>query len=563
MADINVGDIQNKRRAFSSKAALICTLGIILFFYLFVFLSSENVPFDEDHYYSISTVRNHQKTLDGVEIFPSVWEEVSSKNRAFAVKLATLADYTFFGKIDMRHLIVWGNLMLLGLWLLLYRSFGQRDLTLFLPVTMLLFTPVVLSSNWAFATFTYTHLLFFVFASLFFLHKKGWINTILAAVFGVLATFTHDWGVWVFPIGILLTVMPNLRKTQLGFWVLAGVLTASLYFFILPYEADFKIITNNLTQYPDRVISDFFVVLGSPFKVFLYQPLFAGIAGLSLLVGIGFLFRQQKLSFRQYPLKLSFLSFLLISILLIVLNTSSADIIIDSLSDEYQLFPILFWIILFLIIVEIFDTQYISKWLIVGLGALFFFARLDYYIPKMKAHDLHAEALLFKKFHYLPEYEGKVSGKTINQKLILKNAMNEGYYTPSEEIFPQAIKIRKKFKTNHPRLVVKGRVLKSNDYQLELSGWAFMKHEPDKRQHIFLALESKKHKYIIPHNAYLPFMPRPKLTKSKGYKPESAFSFAIPKSMIDVMPGEYKVGVAVQIKGQYSVVFMEQTAIFE
>lgn len=430
MTDINVGDIQNKRRALSSKATFICTLGIILFFYLFVFVGSENVPFDEDHYYSISTVRNYQKALEGVAIFPSVWEEVSSKNRAFAVKLATLADYSLFGKIDMRHLIAWGNLMLLGLWLLLYRSFERRDLTLFLPVTMLLFTPVVLCNNWAFATFTYIHLLFFVFASLFFLHKKSWISTILAALFGVLATFTHDWGIWVFPIGILLSVLPNLRKAQLGFWVLAGILTASLYFFVLPpYEAGFKTITDNLTQYPDRVIGDFFVVLGSPLKVFLHQPFFAGIVGLSLLVGIGFLLRQQKSYFRQHLLKFSFLFFLLISILLIALNTSPNDIAIDSLSDEYQLFPILFWIMFFLITLEIFDTQHIPKLLVVGLGALFFFSRLDYYIPKMKAHDLHAEALLFNKFHYLPEYEDKMSRKTINRKLILKNAMNEGYYT--------------------------------------------------------------------------------------------------------------------------------------
>jgi len=349
----------------------------------------------------------------------------------------------------------------------------------------------------------------------------------------------------------------------LGFWVLVAILTASLYFFILPYEANFKIITNNLTQHSDRVVGDFLVILGSPLKVLFSQPLFAGLAGLSLLIGIVFLFRRQKTYFRQHPLKFSFLFFLLISILFTALSTSPTDITIDSLSDEYQLFPILFWITLFLITLEIFDTQYIPKLLIVGLGALFFFLRLDYYIPKMQAHDLHAEALLFKKFHYLPEYKDKVSRKAINHKRILENAINEGYYAPSEKIFPQAEKTRKKFKTKHPRFIVQGRVLKSNDYQLELSGWAFMKHEPDKRQRIFLALENNKHKYLIPHNTYLPFMPRPKLTKSKGYKPESAFSFAIPKSMIDVSPGKYRVGVAIQIKGQYWVVFMDQTAIFE
>lgn len=90
-----------------------------------------------------------------------------------------------------------------------------------------------------------------------------------------------------------------------------------------------------------------------------------------------------------------------------------------------------------------------------------------------------------------------------------------------------------------------------------------MKHEPDKKQEIFLALESNRHKYLIPHNAYLPFMPRKHQTRNRGYKLESAFSFAIPKSMVDVLPGEYKVGIAVKVKRQYSVVFMAQTAIFE
>lgn len=557
--------IHQKKSILNRSVVRGLTLGIIAFFYVFLVLTSENIPFaEEDRYYIFQTVNDYEEGLGGAKDVSGIFDETSGRSRVPVLKAATLLDYLSFGKINIHHIVIWASLMLLGLWSLLYFSSPKRNLTTFLPVTMLLFTPVVLCSNWAYAAFTYSHLLFFAFAALFFLSKKGWIHILLATIFGLLAVFTHDWGLWVFPAGLLVTMLPRLRKAESAVWLLSGVLAIVLYFFVFPRESDFGLIWTNLSRYPDRVITDFFVLLGSPLKVFFSQALFAGLGGVAILTGTVFLFRKYRSYFYESPLRLSFTIFLLIILTLIALTSGTNDIAINSLSDEYQLFIILYWINLFLILTEIFDMRSFSMSLLAGLAALFFIVRLDYYLPRILAHNTEARDVLFNKFYYLPENKKNVPKETFQYKAMIVNSVDKGFYEFPDDLFPKAKRIKKPFKNNQ-RLQFKNRYFKDEHNRLELSGWASVRKAEDMDMEYFVALENHKRRYMISHNAYAPLLVtrKTKMSKRFGFKKKHAYSFGIPKNMTGIMPGKYRVGIAIGSKQRYWVAFTEKTVVFE
>lgn len=158
-----------------------------------------------------------------------------NEHRIVYDRIVTLLDYQLTGKLNFRHLMLIGNLSLVGLLALFVTILRRekRSVLYALPVSLLLFNLSQWENMyWGMAALQNFSVVLWVLGSLYFLsYTNRWGVALLLAV---LATLTSGNGMLIWPLGFVLLALQidgsPTRLRQLLLWAGGAILVVVLYF---------------------------------------------------------------------------------------------------------------------------------------------------------------------------------------------------------------------------------------------------------------------------------------------------------------------------------------------
>lgn len=261
-----------------------------------------NIPKWDDHALRAFLYYSEQETTLWGKLYQLLRQH--NEHRIVYDRLITLLDYVLFGKLNFRHLMVVGNLSLLGLlglfMAVLHRH--NRPVLYALPVAWLLFNLSQWENMfWGMASLQNFSVVLWVLAAIYVLtYTPNWRLALLPAV---LATLTSGNGLLIWPIGfgLLLLRSGEARRRPLHWalrplagWSLAALLVIGCYFLGFEKPADIAYVRPG----PVALLKGWLAVLGAaaealpigrplPASVLLGGGLLlatVGIIGLELLI---------------------------------------------------------------------------------------------------------------------------------------------------------------------------------------------------------------------------------------------------------------------------------------
>ncbi|PMD95905.1 hypothetical protein BWI97_13645 [Siphonobacter sp. BAB-5405] len=192
----------------------------IVFFYIVINQVAVNLPWADD---SILMYFLYTYKLPEVS-WLHFWKDafsVHAEHRIVVPRLLMLLTYLIQGEINVKTVLLIGNLSILGSAYILYRYIRRSSLSLwfFVPVTFLLFQPVYWEDSlWLICVVQHTLVIFWVLLSLHLLQFDKKSCFITACISAILAIFTSGNGLLVWFPGILLLLMQQ-RKKEVAIWL--------------------------------------------------------------------------------------------------------------------------------------------------------------------------------------------------------------------------------------------------------------------------------------------------------------------------------------------------------
>ncbi|MCE6990572.1 hypothetical protein [Dyadobacter sp. CY323] len=214
----------------------------VILFACYIFKHAVNVPYMDD-----------MELIDSVNIlkndlsrFFSVLVRQQNDHRSAFPRIGIFLTYLVKGTLDFKMTIMFGYLylMLLGYtFYLIFRTSGNGFLS-FLPVTLLLFSPMVYQVHmWSLTALQHTPSIAFSLLCLYFLReekRKVWYYSIL---FAVMASLTNLDGISIIPVAIV-WLMTQKRWKHAAFFLVFGVAYLIIYFADFKFTSDSKLIFN-------------------------------------------------------------------------------------------------------------------------------------------------------------------------------------------------------------------------------------------------------------------------------------------------------------------------------
>jgi len=170
---------------FLSSLVLIIILLPLGIYYYAVIEHAINIPKGEDYQAILESFKeflNKSSSLEGLKHLFGFYNE----DRILFVQVSSLLSYYAIGEINLKFLTIWGNIGLLGILWILFRSLEIENKTLlyFIPVPYLLLNPIYYDlSLWALASMQIIFSLLFSFISLYTLKKKNVVSFVTAFTF--------------------------------------------------------------------------------------------------------------------------------------------------------------------------------------------------------------------------------------------------------------------------------------------------------------------------------------------------------------------------------------------
>jgi hypothetical protein len=204
-------------------------------YYLNLFRYSVNFPFFDDFEVILGFLNQYLTRPQLGERLRLLFEQ-HSEHRLVFDRLVALAQYSVFGELNFRWLIMIGNAALLVTLALIYKaalSAQKLQAIHLLPVPLILFTfRYFETSFWPMAALQNLWVIVFVLLSLHFLYDPRPYAIYLSILIGWLGVFTSANGMMVFIAGAIVLAL----KRQLGAWrslawALCGGLSMGAYFY--------------------------------------------------------------------------------------------------------------------------------------------------------------------------------------------------------------------------------------------------------------------------------------------------------------------------------------------
>lgn len=235
----------------------------VVVFGIYVVKNAVNVPYDDDEALLISINLIHE---NGRNLFHALILQ-HNDHRIFFSRLAAVLIEFFNGEMNFRTMIICGylNLILLGHALyLVFRTVSNR-LIYFLPVTLLVFSPIVYVVHlWSITAFEQTLAITFSLYSLYFLQASKQKTWYLSIPFVVAATLANLDGLSIIPVGLVWLILQKRIRESLIFGVFSVVY---LFIFFRGFHFSFSSQSFTLSQTIWLIFRGFVSFTGSIVKV--------------------------------------------------------------------------------------------------------------------------------------------------------------------------------------------------------------------------------------------------------------------------------------------------------
>ncbi len=214
-----------KKRITPFLALLLALLPIVAFWLCWGHLAV-NVPKWDDHALKAYLFYSDQEATFTGKIYQLFRQH--NEHRIVLDRFVTWLDFSLFGKLNYLHLMILGNLSLLGLLGVFGAVLARKSLHYLPPIAFLLFN---LSSwenaFWGMAALqNFSVVLFVIWAIYILSFTPAFTGAIILAI---LATLTSGNGILIWPIGAVLLGLQR-RFRPLVFWGISAVIVIGLYF---------------------------------------------------------------------------------------------------------------------------------------------------------------------------------------------------------------------------------------------------------------------------------------------------------------------------------------------
>ena len=329
-----------------------------------------------------------------------------NEHRIFLTRVFALLVYQLTGTLNLKALMVIGNLALAGLLFVFYKVSRQYKLSLWtlVPVSFLLFMSSLYENVfWGMASVQNFWVILLAFLSLYFLvHSYGKATIgyfVLAVLFCFLGVFTSSNGILIPVIGIGVLAFQK-RFRELGIWTGAAVIFLFIYFFNYTKPPD----SNTAIDFsaPTTLFKGLLAVLGSGFDVsfiapnkHLDVPMTTGVVVLIIigLFTLQVLFRKYNINQRNNDLfLLACLAFLGITCAGIVAGRLSYGIEV-LISSKYKINSILILCICYFILLNSVNESTRNQFARISIVAAIVFNFYTYLAEYRKVSFLHRERI--------------------------------------------------------------------------------------------------------------------------------------------------------------------------
>jgi hypothetical protein len=413
-----------------TMSGLLLILIPVTFYYLKVFELSINIPFWDEYGTALGWMRLYLDS-SGYNRFLLLFYQ-ANEHRLITYQLTVISDYYLFGEINFRHILIFGNLGMIGLAYALFKlnPIFKTNTLVFVPVILLLFVPLGSVSDWGIVASVIILIYITVLLSLYFLNKKGIINFSVAIILAIITTFSFGNGMFVFLSGFLVLVLsPNKSLPRILIWTAAMVVCVALYF----TDYSFAVGTNSKTAFLQSPLQTMEIFL-TFFAGFMNPILSSGTLIYTILGSIIFSYSCYLIFFKwreikKYPVALSFLIFIIITAATMAVSRVGVGVMV-SFANRYFIVQVLYISILYIISVNIYKG--INNWFlmfIIVIGIITYVERSHVGVNNMERNRaLRAKGLMSYYInpdstslgHPIPE-EGS---KTIDW------AKESGYFNP-------------------------------------------------------------------------------------------------------------------------------------
>lgn len=290
-----------------------------------------NFPYEDDFNSALSFISDYAFGKTGFSERLALIFSQYNEHRIVFDRLVFLADFGLFGKLDFRHLVLVGNLSLVGIAILFAKAAFphltiRQKLIYLLPAAYSLFLFHYWElSTWSMAALQNLYVVPFAMLSLYSLPQPRKETFGLASVMAVLAAFTSGNGIFTFMAGAFVLLLLTAYR-RLAIWMVLGALTATVYFWGYirpPYHPD---VVDSLVNHTGRAIAYFFTLTGM--LAGSGRPRLALAFGvLSLLVTLGLLgFLWYKNRFAEHITLIGWLVFLYLTCLSLMATRSGMGV---------------------------------------------------------------------------------------------------------------------------------------------------------------------------------------------------------------------------------------------
>ncbi|MEO6685935.1 MAG: hypothetical protein ABIN24_08215, partial [Dyadobacter sp.] len=235
----------------------------ILVFGAYIIENAINVPYDDDEALLISINLIHKNSRN---LFQTLVLQ-HNDHRIFFSRLAAVLIEFFNGEMNFRTMIICGylNLILLGHALYLVFRTISKKLIFFLPVTLLVFSPIVYAVHlWSITAFEQTLAITFSLYCLYFLQASKQKSWYLSFPFAIAATLANLDGLSIIPVGLVWLILQKRTRESLIFGFFSVVY---LYIFFQGFRFSFSSESFTLSQTIWLVFRGFVSFTGSIVKV--------------------------------------------------------------------------------------------------------------------------------------------------------------------------------------------------------------------------------------------------------------------------------------------------------
>jgi len=347
--------------SYLTKKINIASIKLVVLIPIFLFIYNlnklaYNFPIGDDYYAILHFMNLYVKT-DSIKEKLILLFSLHAEHQIIICKIITIFNYYLLSIINFKYLIYFGNLFLLGIIYISYKSFNIPDKNKFLYFIPVFFILLNFSFGesiiWAMASLTNFTVLFFSLLTYYIFNNSQVCRLPLTLFFATIATFSFGNGFLVF-LPIILQLIFS-KKYFLSFLLF-------IYFLILLkfYYSNGSLLESNRDEikidfnYFKNSILFLFVFLGSIFQNF-YISLTYG-----LFLVIFFIFISYKKYYRINPINYSIMLFLFLSATITSVTRSSFGIEYG-LASRYAFYSSIVSFFSYLISFELFFNQNFKK----------------------------------------------------------------------------------------------------------------------------------------------------------------------------------------------------------